>query len=671
MKKKKQFSAELSSIMRNPKVVIPVIAVMLVPLLYSALFLGAFWDPYAGLDKVPVAVVNEDQGAEMDGERIAIGDQFIDKLKDSDDFAWAFLSKEEALAGLENNEYYMMLEIPAQFSEQAVSLLDDEPQQAKIIYTPNESYNFLASQIGSTAVSELSSRLNQQITETYVSSVYDKLGEAIEGISAASEGALQIANGAGEATDGANELLSGQQSLGAGLQKVQEGTVALNDGGKELVTGLTSLDKGSKELAAGLNQLQQAGSGLQQGIGQLNEQYQGLDQGLEQSSEGTTQLKQGALGLQAGLQQLAAAQPQLAESEAFKQLLAGSEALVQGLLAKEQGESQLVAGSQAVVEGLAKLNGGSTEFFAGLAKLNNGAAQLSTGAGSALTGATKLSQGITTLHGSTPQLIEGNNKLQDGQEQLIAGLDKLESGAQELSDKLGNAGGEGLNLTLTEQMKGQFAKPVAVETQAFNEVPNYGTGFAPYFISLGLYVGCMLLTIVYSMRKPAQLPASGTSWYTGKTLTVLLIAVLQAIILGVAMLFVLDLDVQHLGAYFAMMIITSVSFMMLIQLLCVVLNDVGRFIAIVLLILQLTSSAGTFPLELVPNWLQAINPLLPMTYSVIGFKQAISSVDMNLYTENVVVLLAYAVVCSLLSFLYMKLSFRRQKESLDPQLVSE
>lgn len=659
MKKKNQLSAELSNIVRDPKVIIPVIAVMLVPLLYSALFLGAFWDPYARLDKVPVAVVNEDAGAELNGERIAIGEQFIAKLKESDDFAWSFLSREEALAGIENNEYYMMLEIPTRFSEQALSLTSDEPEQAELIYTPNEAYNFLASQIGSTAVSELTARLNQQITETYVSSIYDKLGEAIEGLGAASEGALQIADGAEAASEGATELLVGQQSLGAGLQKLQSGAGALQAGGNELVTGLTALKDGAHHLNAGLTELQQAGQGLQQGIGQLHKQYEELNKGMLQSSEGTTQLKQAALGIEAALQQLSSAQPQLAESESFQQILAGSQSLAQGLLAKEQGESKLVAGSQAVVNGLTKLAGGSTELAAGITQASDGARQLSTGANAALTGGVKLSEGMTTLHKSTSQLIDGNQKLQAGQEQLISGLDKLHSGALELSDKLGNVNGESLNLTLTEQMKQQFAKPVKVETQAYNEVPNYGTGFSPYFISLGLYVGCMLLTIVYSMRKPTQLPASSTSWYASKTMTVLMIATVQAVILGVAMLFILDLEVLHLGAYLAMMIVTSVAFMMLIQLLCTVLNDVGRFIAIVLLILQLTSSAGTFPLELVPNWLQAINPLLPMTYSVVGLKQAISSADMNLYGENLAILLLFAFVCSLLTFVYMKLGFRK------------
>lgn len=658
-RKNNQVKAELGSIVRNPKVVIPVIAVMLVPLLYSALFLGAFWDPYARLDKVPVAIVNEDKGAEFEEDTLSIGNEFVEKLKESDDFAWSFVTKEEALQGLDENEYYMMLEIPEQFSEQAVSLTTDEPQQAELLYTPNEAYNFLASQIGDTAVSELASVLNQSITETYLATIYDKIGDALEGIQSASEGAVQIASGAGDAKEGADKLITGQEQLGAGLVKLQSGAGKLNDAGKQLSKGLSELQSGSQSLNNGLNEIGQAGQALNHGAAELSEQYKALDAGLLQASEGTTSLKQGALKLQAGLQQLAQQNEQLASSEAFKQLLAGSEALAEGLLAKEQGEAELTAGSQAVTAGIGKLAAGAEQLTAAVDQAGQGAGSLADGANSAATGASQLAEGLGQLPSSIAQLISGNDSLIAGGKELSTGLAKLDDGANELAAGLGSADGEALNLTLTEDMKQQFAKPVEVVKEAYTVVPNYGTGFAPYFISLGLYVGCMLLTIVYSMREPALKPANSTSWYMGKTAVTLLISVVQALVLGAAILLVLNLEVANMGAYFGFMVITSVSFMMLIQLLCVTLKDVGRFIAIVLLILQLTSSAGTFPLELVPEWLQAINPLLPMTYSVLGFKQAISSGNMVMFWDNAFVLIGFALVCSALTFIFMRFSYRK------------
>lgn len=660
MSRRKQVGSELNSIVRNKFVLIPVIAVMLVPLLYSALFLGAFWDPYAKLDKVPVAIINEDVGAELNGERLAIGDEFVDQLKESNNFKFYFVTREQADNGLEKNDYYIVIEIPERFSEQAISLVGDEPEQAELIYTPNEGYNFLAGQIGGTAVEKMTALLNKQITETYVTTVYDKLGEALEGIEAASDGAHQIADGATAANEGASKLYNGQQTLSDGLIQLQTGAKQLNTAGNQLATGLDQLQAGGSKLGSGMTQLTEGAQTIHSGLASLGQNYNSIDNGLTQLSDGTTALKEGALQLQAGLAQLAEQNSELASSASFQQLLAGSEQLVNGLLTQEQAESQLVSGSTQVKNGIGSLETGASQFVTKFAEANEGVNQLTTGLASAADGSHKLSSGLAGLETSSNQFVKGSSELLAGNKELVNGLTKLEDGSTELANELGSANGEALNLTLTDQMKEQFAEPVTITTVTHDEVPNYGTGFAPYFISLGLYVGCMLLTIVYSMREPALKPNSGASWYTGKTATAVIIAILQAIVLAGSIIVILDLEIANMGAFFLLAVITSLTFMMLIQLLSVSLDNVGRYIAVVLLILQLTSSAGTFPLELVPSWLQAVNPFLPMTYSVLGFKQAISSGDMSIFWTNTWPLLIMMVVCSVITYIYMTVSFKKK-----------
>lgn len=664
MSRSSQIGSELNSIVRNKKIVIPVIAVMLIPLLYSALFLGAFWDPYAKLDKIPVAIVNEDVGAEYNGEQMTIGNEFVDQLKESGDFNYEFVSKQEAEAGLKDNYYYITIEIPEKFSEQAISLVGDNPQQAELIYTPNEGYNFLAGQIGGTAAAQMTTLLNQQISKTYVTAIYEQIGEALEGIEAASNGAHQIADGTDSAKEGATKLLAGQQTLADGLIELQSGATKLNTAGTQLSSGLGTLQTGGNNLSSGISQLTEGATTLNGGISQLAKQYATLDTGLNDISEGTTSLKQGALQLQAGLQQLASQNSDLAANASFQQLLAGSEQLVNGLLAQEKGENQLIAGSTQVVNGLSSLSTGSSQLATKLTEAKQGASQLATGITSAKEGSSQLATGLQSLKGSSDKFVSGSKELVAGNKELVEGLTTLDEGANELATKLGDANGESLNLTLTEQMKDQFVEPVVLTTSSYSSVPNYGTGFAPYFISLGLYVGCMLLTVVYSMREPSLKPQNGRSWYAGKTAVVGLIAVLQALILGASILPILDLKVVNVGAFFLFAIITSLTYMMLIQLLCVTMDNVGRFIAIVLLILQLTSSAGTFPIELVPDWLQAINPFLPMTYTVTGFKQAISSGDMDMFWSSVWPLLALMIACSVLSYIYMNISFKKKFQSI-------
>src|SRR5690606_4425994 len=107
----------------------------------------AFWDPYDHLADLPVAIVNEDQGADFEGKELQLGSDLVDKLKESGDFNFQFVNKEQGYKDLKNQEYYMLIEIPSEFSSNATTLLDDHPEKLKLVYVPNESYNFLSSQI--------------------------------------------------------------------------------------------------------------------------------------------------------------------------------------------------------------------------------------------------------------------------------------------------------------------------------------------------------------------------------------------------------------------------------------------------------------------------------------------------------------------------------------------
>ena len=147
-----------------------------------------------------------------------------------------------------------------------------------------------------------------------------------------------------------------------------------------------------------------------------------------------------------------------------------------------------------------------------------------------------------------------------------------------------------------------FASPVKVKTEKMAEVPNYGTGFTPYFLSLGLFVGALLLSIVYPLRDTVGVPKSGFSWFISKFGVLLSVGIIQAVVADVILLFGLGVEVQSIPYFILFSIVTSLAFIALIQCLVTAFGDAGRFIAIITLIIQLTTSAGTFPLELIPKF---------------------------------------------------------------------
>ncbi|MBD2871310.1 YhgE/Pip family protein, partial [Paenibacillus arenilitoris] len=251
----KQFGAELSGIARNKMLLVSVVGVLMIPVMYSSMFLCAFWDPYGHLDKMPVAVVNADAGYVYKEETMHIGDDFEEQLKENKAFDWHFVSKEEAESGLADHRYYMAIEIPADFSEKTTTLTTDEPSPAQLTYLANESYNFLASQIGSKAVDTMKAELNKEVTAAYARTVFGQMEELADGIGQASDGAGDIADGAGKAQDGAELVRVNLAKLVSGSLTLREGAAELAGGGRELAAGSAELADGASALAGGLAQL--------------------------------------------------------------------------------------------------------------------------------------------------------------------------------------------------------------------------------------------------------------------------------------------------------------------------------------------------------------------------------------------------------------------------------
>lgn len=735
----KQFGEELSGIARNKMLLISVIGVLMIPVMYSSMFLGAFWDPYGHLDKMPVAVVNADKGYTFNDEMMHIGDDFEAELKENEKFEWHFVSKAEAEAGIEDHSYYLAIEIPADFSEKTTSLTSDNPTPAQLTYLANESYNFLASQIGSKAVDTMKMELNKEVTAAYTRTVFEQMEELADGIGKASDGAGEIADGTTKAKDGAVLIEQNLAKLVSGSMTLQEGVGKLSDGGKALGKGSAELSTGTASLASGLAQLQaaqqQLGAGaaslgdgaaslgagavkLSDGLAQLagasgqlaggaTDAQQAAGQlagGLKQSAAGEEQLKAGAAQLASGLAQLGQANPQLAESESFASLLKASQELAAGLEKSSEGQKQLSdgaaklndglvkvsdglgtfdkkveeaaaggkqlgAGGEQLVAGAEKFSSGMTQFGTKLAEASEGGAKLAAGAKQLNSGAVTLTSGLSQLSSSVTPFVDGTVKLEDGAQQVASGLLKLEDGTQELSGKLNEASDKTADLKLSDTMVDMFSDPVKLDVEKVTKVDNYGTGLAPYFLSLGLYVGAMLLTIVYSVREPAVRPVNGWSWFWSKALTLALIGTIQALIADAALIYVLKLEVQSMGLFLFYSILTSITFMMIIQFLVASMGNPGRFIAVILLIFQLTSSAGTFPIELVPGWLQKVSPYLPMTYSVAGFRDIISSGDYSSMGGYIAVMAGIAILFAVLSYIYFAISHRKTKDDTEPAVL--
>lgn len=711
------------AIVTNKKLLIPILAILFIPIMYAGMFLWAFWDPYAQLNELPVAVVNEDEGASYEGQQLALGDDLLTNLEERQDFQFASYSREEAEHALDQKDVYMVIEIPERFSQDATTLLTDSPTHMELIYRPNEAYNFLSSQIGETAVARIQATVNEQVTQTFTEGLFDAIDSLKDGITKAADGSATLEDGATQLQQGTTDLrdylaslaegsvtlTSGTEKLAQGVQSAYTGSQQLttklldakagaataSEGANAIASGATTLQQGVQAYTDGVNQLFSGASDLQQGHSQVA-------QGLAQATTSATQLSTGLSDLSGGADQLAGSWEQLVHtiaaslpeeqasallaqaqplleathgySEKMNQAASGGQQLVQGLEQLTSGEQALAEGSARLATGITELSskneqlntgmatvaGGSAQLAQklpaladGLAQLQQGSSQLTSGLAQAASGASELTSGSHTLSSSSQQLASGA-------EELTAGSEKLVAGTTELHDGLADGAEKSSAFQATEDSAKAVAQPVQVEKAALHEVPNYGTGFSPYFISLGLFVGALLTSIVFPLRDPASQPTSGSRWYASKTSVVVVIGILQAAIVSILAITIVGVEPVNTGLFVGATLLTSLTFMALVQLLVTVLGDAGRFVAIVLLIMQLTTSAGTFPLELLPKPLQLFNQWLPMTYTVDLFKSAISIEGGTGSGFASLVLASCTVGLSLLTWTYFVVSFRKQ-----------
>lgn len=698
--------AEWKAIFKNKVALISIIAVCFIPIIYTGTYLAAFWDPYAKMDTLPVAVVNQDQGANFHGEKLEIGNEFVKKLKANQKFDWQFVNAEKGQKGLDDQKYYMMVTIPKDFSKNATTVLDENPKQLNLIYTANEGFNFLSAQIGNSAIEILKVEISKTLTKTYINEMLTSVSKIGEGMQAAADGSKTLSNGITTASEGSKTLESGLVTFSSKMQLLKEGLKKAKAGNGQISEGLVQLNKNGTLLINGLKQYADGSGQLSYNLGVFGTKIGGAYDGAKQVEKGLNDLSlsiqtvtipepyataiSGSLLQLKGASQsvsnslnsmntsgtkLSVSDPDLANKLVTIKNSADSAKLISGsipagltqlqsqatallptipepnrtLLAN--GLANLIAGSMQVDAGLGQLSKASADLQVGAVTFVQKTAELNAGSIQFLTGLNQVSNGVSQLDAGAAQLLDGSTQLQSGSEQLKegsaslnSGMTQLDDGGKELTSKLASGADEVRTSIPGENSIKMMASPVNAKVNHLNEVSNYGTGFAPYFIALGLFVGGLVLSIVFSYRKSVGIPTSGWSLFVSKFGVIAVASAFQSVVVTLVMLLGLGLEVKNVLAFFVTILISSITYVSLVYMFVTLFNDAGRFMVILLLILQLTTCAGTFPLELIPDWFQAINPLLPMTYTVSAFKDVISIGDMTHWLESIIVLLVFFAV---------------------------
>ena len=455
------------------------------------------------------------------------------------------------------------------------------------------------------AINQLNDRLSSiggvPVDTSTLSSLMTEMGAQAQGLLTAAQADKTASIAALQATATYKNLTADQQAeLVGALQNSPSTTVAA----AQTILGQLS------QLSQALSSLQSL-SGLGTQLGQINT---AANQALPGA---TTAIK----NLSSGLSQVNTALNQ--------QVLPGTQALTTGV---SHLQTQLSSGASQLMSGV-------TAYTAGVAQLAEGGAQLVANNSSIQSGGSQLTSGLATLAANSSQLVSGSGQLASGSQQLIAGADQLASGGQTLTSGISTllVGSETLTNSLSsasqqlsvisvEDKNAQaVSQPVTLEHSDQDDVKTNGVGMAPYMVSVALMVAALSANVIFVKHIDNRSYKNRWDWAKGKLLLNGAIASLAALILyGVLLL--IGVDPAHPMATLGLILLASWTFMALVTALVGWNNRFGSFASLILLLLQLGSSAGTYPIELSPQFFKVIQPYLPMTYSVSGLRQTISMV---------------------------------------------
>lgn len=584
--------------------------VLLIPFMYSFFYLKSYWDPYGNLSDLGVAIVNNDNK-----EDNSLSEKFVNSLKDSDSCKFEVVDSSKANDGLTNGDYYAIITIPENFTENINNAGEKNRSVTTITYAPNQKSNYLASQIISRVVLEAEKGLEGEISSAVVGSLVDNLNEVPK--------SLQTI------VDATDKLQEGSDNLKSGLGQINEGTKTLSSKYTELDQGIDSVKNGASSLNDGVNDLKNGSSKITSGLSDLNN-------GVNSYTTNTNSLIQllkvcevahnsdGSLNLNTQRNQYIKIAYNV-DCNNISLLMNGlsNQATVSKL---NSGASTLLNGSKSLDEGISKLQNGTSTLQSGLDKVSSGSKTVK--------------DSLTTLSNGTSNAYDGSVKLSDGLSTFKGEIVKSKTETEEKLSKL-----DGLDTYVKDSVK--------IDEKPKGEVKQYGVSFTPLFLSIGLWVGALMCYVIFYYDQEHRFKLlDKENRGIKQNFAYILIASIFALVTSFLIKTLLGFSVTSSVTYYLSSILISVTFMSIIQLLIRLFSDVGKFLSLVVLVLQLAASGGTFPVETITYGFRWLNPLLPMTYSIKLIKEALISTDNGFIFNNAIVLILFAVISFLITCTY-------------------
>lgn len=678
------FKRDILRLLKNPVALVITIGICVIPSLYAWYNIVANWDPYGNTANIKVAVANNDQGTsnEYVGELNA-GDETVSKLKENDQLGWVFTDADAAVEGVKSGEYYAAIVIPDDFSANLTSMLTGTFTQPQLEYYCNEKKNAIAPKVTDTGAQTV----EEQINETFVATVSETLVEKIQ--NAASDldaqgtetqgGILENVQRSNQALQDVRDALAGMQktiatSKEAGA-KADETLAALSG---QIPSLVNALDKGDALLASartssrnfasslnttlshGLTQMGKVSSNANVAVGKLSGAISAAGGKVDGALADVQMVINDVNGIIIDIREitgidsgliLSALEEQLAELQTLKDALQDQSTDIQNSAGAIAGAvSSLDSATQ---QGISAMEGVQQDMASTvLPQLSQGMDSFSEVSGDLTGVVTSLEPTIAQARGVLAQLTTTLDQASSTMSQADSSLEKLQGTlstaandvaalrASESLDKLDEILGAS-----SADLADLMSSPVTLTTKAVYPVSNYGSGVAPFYTNLALWVGgCVLIAIIKLEVDGEGIGAfTATEGYFGRWLLLVVLGFAQAFIVCCGDL-VLGMQCLRPELFVLAGIFTSFVYVNIIYALASAFKHIGKALVVILVIVQIPGSSGMYPIEMMPDFFQYLHPLLPFTYGISAMRETIGGMYGMDYAINLGVLAVFLAV---------------------------
>ncbi len=706
----KIFRNDLKGISRNILVLVIVIGLCALPALYAWFNIYANWDPYGNTGNIAIAVVNLDEGwTKDDGTTVNMGDGVVESLKQKDTIGWKFLNSEDkAVEGVKSGKYYSALVIDEQFTYSMYHGVAQNIENPKITYYLNDKKNAVATKITDSAASTVKASINKQFIQVLAEQVFtetnsissemsqkDSVGQFIAKLEAVSDNLKQYDEMITTFMDG-NAALSkvSDETSGAlveGQDKISAGNDKLEQSKKDLSSTQTSFNEFNENIKSTLNSIEASINSISTQIGdaKLSQDAQTLQTDIKNISQTTQQLKSDIDGLKDDIDIVKPGDK------------SGKFDLVDGNLQIIKDQVQSILDSTGSVD-LSGATENSVETLQGiLSTLSSTVSSLSA------TYSNQIAPQVNDMLSSMSTTLDSVQNTLDNLSQTAGSMSEVFDGVGNTLDVLNmsmsqlqgiiESASEKINSTLNklyeasedekveiiinllsgdpESLGRFFSEPVQVSDNYIYEIANYGSGVAPFYTTLAIWVGMTILVSLVKVNantkelidpKPSQL-------YFGRYLTFFLLSQIQALIIVLGDLYILKIQCPHPVAFIATGAITSLTFSLLIYSLTISFGDIGKAAAVVIMVIQIAGSGGTYPIEALPSFFRAVYIFFPFPYAINAMRECIGGMYENTLGKCYIQLLLFCAASLVIGLIvrkpFIKLNHFIEKRMEDTEML--